>query len=51
MSIKRLIHERCALDRAPDHLREAVLRLARGEATTAVLDKDIEIEIRSELGE
>jgi len=49
MRIKRLIHERCAFDRAPDSLREAVLRLARGEARTAVLDKELEIEIRSEL--
>jgi mycothiol system anti-sigma-R factor len=51
MSIKRLIHERCAFERAPEHLRLAVLRLARGEATTAVIDRDVEIEIRSELAE
>ena len=51
MSIKRLIHERCAFERAPEHLRESVLRLARGETTTAVIDRDVEIEIRSELEE
>lgn len=49
MSIKRLIHERCAFERAPEHLREAVLRLARGDARTAVIDKDIEIEILTDL--
>ena len=29
MRLKRLIHERCTIERAPAHLREAVLRLAR----------------------
>ena len=51
MSIKRLIHERCAFDRAPEHLREAVLRMARGETTIAILDRDIETEILTELEE
>lgn len=27
--IKRLIHERCTIERAPTHLREAVMRIAR----------------------
>lgn len=27
--VKRLIHECCTIEHAPDHLREAVLRLAR----------------------
>jgi mycothiol system anti-sigma-R factor len=51
MHIKRLIHEKCAFERAPEHLRVAVLRLARGETTTAILDKDVENELRADLDE
>jgi mycothiol system anti-sigma-R factor len=50
VSVKRLIHERCAFERAPEHLREAVLRLARtpvGEAT--VVDFELEMGIRNDL--
>lgn len=50
VSVKRLIHERCTIERAPAHLREAVLRLARmpvGEVVT--LDPELEMEIRADL--
>ena len=50
MRVKRLIHERCTIERAPAHLREAVLRLARmpvGEVVT--LDPELEMEIRADL--
>ncbi len=50
VGVKRLIHERCTIERAPAHLREAVLRLARmpmGEAVT--LDPELEMEIRADL--
>ncbi len=50
VSVKRLIHERCTIERAPVHLREAVLRLARmpvGEVVT--LDPELEMEIRADL--
>jgi mycothiol system anti-sigma-R factor len=52
ISVKRLIHERCTIERAPAHLREAVLRLARmpvGEVIT--LDPELEMEIRADLEE
>ena len=50
--VKRLIHERCTIVRAPAHLREAVLRLARmpiGRVTT--IDPELEMEIRADLEE
>lgn len=50
--VKRLIHERCTIVRAPAHLREAVLRLARmpvGNVTT--IDLELEMEIRADLEE
>jgi len=47
MQVKRLIHERCRIERAPEHLREAVMRLARGE--TIALDPELEMEIRADL--
>ncbi len=51
MSIKRLIHERCAVERAPDHLREAVLRLIHSSSDTLVIDYELETEMRIELEE
>jgi mycothiol system anti-sigma-R factor len=48
--LKRLMHERCTIERAPAHLREAVLRLARlpiGQITR--LDPELEMEIRADL--
>ena len=50
MHVKRLIHERCTIERAPAHLREAVLRLARlpfGERIE--LDPAVEKEIRADI--
>lgn len=52
MSLKRLIHERCTIERAPAHLREAVLRLAHASAGGSVaveLDPVLEMEIRADL--
>jgi hypothetical protein len=52
MKIKHLIHERCAIERAPAHLREAVLRLARMPAGRATkLDPELEMELRAEFNE
>ncbi len=48
VSIKRLIHERCTIERAPDHLREAVFRLARQPAGKP-LDPVVEMEIRADV--
>jgi mycothiol system anti-sigma-R factor len=49
MSVKRLIHERCTIERAPEHLREAVYRLARLSHSEPIeLDPDVEMEIRAD---
>ncbi len=45
--IKRLIHERCTIAHAPAHLREAVMRLARGEQV--IIDPALEREIKADL--
>jgi mycothiol system anti-sigma-R factor len=50
LRLKWLIHERCTIERAPAHLREAVLRLAHlpaGQITN--LDPELEMEIRADL--
>ena len=50
MKLKRLIHERCAIEKAPAHLREAVLRLARqpfGEPMQ--IDPELEQQFRAEI--
>jgi mycothiol system anti-sigma-R factor len=52
MKIKRLIHERCTIERAPAHLREAVLRLARTPANEPIeFDREVEMEIRADIEE
>ncbi len=49
--VKRLIHERCTIERAPAHLREAVLRLARLPIGQIIhLEPELEMEIRADLG-
>ncbi len=47
--IKRLIHERCIIAQAPAHLREAVLRLARGE--NVFIDAELETKMKADLGQ
>ena len=47
--VTRLIHERCTIEQAPTHLREAVLRLARGEQVA--FDPEVEMEIRADIEE
>jgi mycothiol system anti-sigma-R factor len=50
MKLKRLIHERCTIVKAPAHLREAVLRLANSVSGEAVeFDPELEMEIRADL--
>jgi hypothetical protein len=52
MQIKRLIHERCTIQRAPAHLREAVLRLAHTPIGEPVdLDPELEMELRADVEE
>ena len=48
MHIKRLIHERCAVERAPDHLSERVMHLIHTSRTT-IIDIEFEQEMRIEL--
>ncbi len=47
LCVKRLIHERCTIVHAPERLREAVMRLARGEHIP--IDAELEKEIRADL--
>lgn len=51
MHIKRLIHERCAIERAPSQLREKVLQLlARTSVGERVdIDPEFAMEIRADL--
>ena len=52
ITIKRLIHERCAVERAPDHLREKVLHLLHSSHIhTTSVDYEFETEMRLELEE
>jgi mycothiol system anti-sigma-R factor len=45
--LKKLIHERCTLESAPLHLRETVMRLARGERVD--IDADLKQRIKTDL--
>jgi mycothiol system anti-sigma-R factor len=47
--IKRLIHERCTIAHAPAHLREIVMRLARGE--NVAIDAELETKMKADLGQ
>jgi len=50
MRVRRLIHERCTIERAPAHLREAVLSLARlPVGGPHELDPAVEKEIRADI--
>ena len=52
MKVQRLIHERCTIEHAPAHLREAVLRVARSPIGELVeLDPAVAMEIRADLAE
>lgn len=48
--IKRLIHERCTIQRAPAHLREAVIRMAhRSPGEQIKIDPELLMEIKADL--
>jgi len=50
MGLKRLMHEKCTMEKAPDNLRATVMRLARTPAGAALeIDEDVELEIRSDV--
>jgi mycothiol system anti-sigma-R factor len=49
MHLKRLMHERCKIEKAPDHLRASVMRLARTPVGVAMeIDPDVESELRAD---
>ena len=49
VSVRQLIHERCTIEKAPAHLREAVLRLARLPVGESIdLDPEVEMEIKAD---
>jgi mycothiol system anti-sigma-R factor len=48
--LKRLIHERCTIQQAPEHLRQAVMQFARTLTQTSLsMTPEIEMEIRADL--
>lgn len=50
MHLKKLMHEKCTIDKAPDHLRAAVMRLARTpEGSTPEIDPEVATEIRADV--
>ena len=50
MHLKRLMHEKCTIEKAPEHLRAAVMRLARTPAGEAVeIDPEVAMEIRADV--
>lgn len=50
MRIKRLLHERCTIEHAPTHLREAVMRIARMPIGERVeIDPELVMEIKADL--
>ena len=50
LRLKRLIHERCTIVRAPAHLREAVMRLASIPVDEPIdLDPELEMELRADI--
>ncbi|HEX6554452.1 MAG TPA: zf-HC2 domain-containing protein [Ktedonobacteraceae bacterium] len=50
MRVTRLIHERCTIEKAPEHLRKKVLEFARTPKGKQIdLDPDVEMEIRADI--
>ena len=50
MHLKRLMHEKCTMEKAPDQLRATVMRLARTPAGgIAEEDLEVEREIRADM--
>ena len=48
--VRRLIHERCIIEQAPTHLREAVLLLARSPVGEPVnVDPEVEMKIKADI--
>ena len=49
MGLKRLMHEKCTIEKAPETLRASIMHLARTPAgTTLEIDSDVALEIRAD---
>jgi hypothetical protein len=50
MHLKRLMHEKCTMEKAPEHLRAAVMRIARTPAGDSIeIDPELADEIRADV--
>lgn len=50
MGLKRLMHEKCTMEKAPENLRATVMRLARTPAGVAVeVEDDVTLEVHTEI--
>src|SRR5579859_18132 len=50
MGLKRLMHEKCTMEKAPENLRATVMRLARTPAgATSEADVDVALELRADV--
>lgn len=48
--VRRLIHERCIIEQAPTHLRDAVLRLAHSPVGEPInVDPEVEMKIKADI--
>jgi mycothiol system anti-sigma-R factor len=50
MQLKRLMHERCTIEKAPERLRASIMRLARTPvgATPLEIDAEVALEIHAD---
>jgi mycothiol system anti-sigma-R factor len=49
MRLKRLMHERCTIEKAPEYLRSAVMRIARTpEGVALEIDSEVAMEIQAD---
>jgi mycothiol system anti-sigma-R factor len=50
LHLKRLLHEKCSIQCAPSHLREAVLRIAHTPlGQPVVIDSELALEIKADM--
>lgn len=50
MHLKRLMHERCTIEKAPEQLRASVMRIARTPVGASLeIDPEVAVEIRADI--
>ncbi len=50
MGLKRLMHEKCTITRAPEHLRASIMRLSRTpDGAVTEIDADLVVELRADI--